>query len=513
MNGVRLARRPRTGGRLGVLAASLGGVVSAARERGRSMSELPWRPAAAAGILVLSDWFVVLGCLAVVSVLRDGPLQRMFPGWGALPPLGEFIGRLYYLLPWTLTLAGKRLYTRRGLFWDEARHLLHACTLAALFAVALSFAERSAESLSRLVIAGTWLATCIALPVSRYETKRLMSALGFWKKKVLVVGAGETGAQIGRRLIANPDLGYEAVAYVDDNPLRIGTRQDGLPVRGPLESIPELVRELQAKDVILALPGMSRARLLHLVSLAEGHVESIRVVPDLFGLASVGVEAEDLDGVLLLHMRWNLAKPWNLLFKRAFDLFVAAFTAVLLAPFMVLVAVAVRADSPGPIFFVQERIGRGRRAFRCVKFRTMFVDAEERLGKYLAAHPEQRPDWERFAKLKSFDPRVTRVGRFLRRVSLDELPQIWNVSRREMSFVGPRPYLPSEIERMGDFATTILKAPPGITGLWQVSGRNNLTFGQRLRLDEYYVRNWSLWMDVVVLLKTIGALLRRDGAY
>jgi Undecaprenyl-phosphate galactose phosphotransferase WbaP len=510
---VPLARLRWTGARTGVQAAPVGGISRATRERSWAASQFAWRPTAAMAILILSDWLVVLGCLAAVAALRSGPLQRMFPGWGALPPLGEFIGRLYYLLPWTLALAARRLYTRRGLFWDEARHLLHACTLAALFAVVLSFAERSAESLSRLVITGTWLATCIALPLSRYETKRLLSALGLWKKKVLVVGAGETGAQVGRRLSTNPDLGYEAVAFVDDDPQRIGTRQDGVLVRGPLETIPELVRELQAKDVVLAVPGMSREKLLHLISVSEGHVESIRVVPDLFGLASVGVEAEDLDGVLLLHMRWNLAKPWNLLFKRAFDLLVAVLAAVLLAPFLALIAIAVRLDSPGPIFFVQERIGRGRRVFRCVKFRTMFVDAEKRLGEYLAAHPEQGADWERFAKLKSFDPRVTRVGGFLRRVSLDELPQIWNVFRREMSFVGPRPYLPSETERMGDFATTILKAPPGITGLWQVSGRNNLTFGQRLRLDEYYVRNWSLWMDLVVLLKTGGALLRRDGAY
>ena len=143
----------------------------------------------------------------------------------------------------------------------------------------------------------------------------------------------------------------------------------------------------------------------------------------------------------------------------------------------------------------------------------MYVDNEQRLRTYLAEHPESRAEWERFAKLRAFDPRVTRVGRVLRRISLDELPQLVNVFRKQMSFVGPRPYLPSETERMSEFVETIVKAPPGITGLWQVSGRNKLTFEQRLRLDEYYVRNWSLWMDVVVLVKTIGAVMRRDGAY
>jgi undecaprenyl-phosphate galactose phosphotransferase len=143
----------------------------------------------------------------------------------------------------------------------------------------------------------------------------------------------------------------------------------------------------------------------------------------------------------------------------------------------------------------------------------MYADNQRRLQDYLAGSPAAKSEWEHFAKLKAYDPRVTRVGKLLRRFSLDELPQLVNILRGEMSLVGPRPYLPRETERMGDFAETILKAPPGVTGLWQVSGRNELTFDQRLRLDEYYVRNWSLWMDIIVLVKTIGAVLRGKGAY
>jgi Undecaprenyl-phosphate galactose phosphotransferase WbaP len=208
-----------------------------------------------------------------------------------------------------------------------------------------------------------------------------------------------------------------------------------------------------------------------------------------------------------------LTSPWNLALKRVFDLVVATAATVLMAPGLALIAIAIRLDSPGPVFFLQERLGHGRRAFRCVKFRTMYIDADGRLRAYLAHHPESRAEWEQFAKLRSFDPRVTRVGRVLRRISLDEIPQLVNVFRKQMSLVGPRPYLPSETCRMSEFAETILRTPPGITGLWQVSGRNKLTFDQRLQLDDYYVRNWSLWMDVVVLVRTIGAVMRRDGAY
>ncbi len=477
------------------------------------LSELGWRPAAAAIVLIGIDWLTVYACLAFAWWLRSGPLLLFAPDLGPVLPLSALLAQLYWLLPWTLAFAEARLYTRRALFWDEARSVVYACTLAAMFAVALSFAGRRAESLSRLIIGGVWLLTITAVPLVRSYTKRLLARSALWSKRVLIIGGGETGVQVCERIRANPDLGYAPVAFVDDDARKRTRPLAGLPVRGPLESIPELVVELRVKDVVVAMPGLPRERLLHLISTCEGHVQSIRLVPDLFGLASVGVEAEDLDGVLLLHMRWNLAKPWNLLVKRAFDLVVGAAATVLLMPVWLLAALAVRLDSPGPIFFVQERLGRGRHPFRCVKFRTMYVDGEARLRAHMAGQPEIRAEWDRYAKLRSFDPRVTRVGRFLRRVSIDELPQLINIFRQEMSLVGPRPYLPRETERMGDFADTVLKAPPGITGLWQVSGRNNLPFEQRLRLDEYYVRNWSLWLDLVVLLKTVGAVLRRRGAY
>jgi Undecaprenyl-phosphate galactose phosphotransferase WbaP len=474
---------------------------------------LAWRPLIAAGISIVTDWLAVAGCLAMCWLARSGPLLHLFPTLGPLLPFSDYVLNLYGLAPWLLAFAGARLYTRRALFWDDTRQILRATTLAALFAVFLSFVGRATESLSRLVIAGMWLSTLVVLPVVHYQTKRLLSRAGLWGKRVLILGASEIGVQVYERIRANPALGYEPVAFVDDDPHKIGQRQNGLPVRGPLSSTPELVRELAVRDVVVAMPRLPREQLLHVVSICEGHVESIRIVPDMFGVASVGVEAEDLDGVLLLHIRWNLAKPWNRALKRAFDLIVATVAGVLLAPLLAVAALAIRLDSPGPVLFLQPRIGRGRHLFLCVKFRTMYIDNEERLRTYLAQHPESRADWERFAKLKSFDPRVTAVGRLFRRISLDELPQLVNVFRREMSLVGPRPYLPSETDRMGDLAETILKASPGATGLWQVSGRNRLTFEQRLRLDEYYVRNWSLWMDVVVLMKTIGAVIRRDGAY
>ena len=472
-----------------------------------------WRRFIAVGALMLVDVATVLGCLALLWAVRSSPLFGLRAAYGPVYPFSVYVSNLYFLLPWVLAFAESGLYTRRALFWDETRQAIRACTMAALFGVFLTFTVRPAEELSRLVLLGTWLATLFAVPLLRYNAKRVLAAAGLWNKRVLILGAGETGQQVLGRIRGNHSLGYEPVALVDDDPEKIGSQHAGLPIRGPLTSVPELVQKFGVKDVVVAMPRLSRERLLHVISICEGHVESIRIVPDMFGLATVGVETEDLDGMLLLNMRWNLAKPWNLWLKRSFDLIVATATVVALAPVLLLVALAIRFDSPGPVLFIQQRLGRGWQRFRCVKFRTMFTDNEQRLGEHLAHSPAARLEWERFAKLKAFDPRVTRVGWILRRLSLDELPQLLNVFSGHMSLVGPRPYLPSEIERMGDFAETILKAPPGLTGLWQVSLRNELTFDQRLRLDEYYVRNWSLWTDIIVLVKTFGAVLRREGAY
>ena len=462
--------------------------------------------------LVLVDWFTVLGCLAIAWTLREGPVSRLSHTLTPLYPFPTYLRDLYFLLPWGLAFAEAGLYTRRALFWEEARQAIRACTLAALFAAFLSFAVHSADEISRLVIFGTWLLSLLAVPLVRYNAKRLLVAADIWSKRVLILGAGEVGGQVYQRIRANPALGYDAVAFVDDDPQKIGQVWSGLPVRGPLATVPGLIRELGVRDVVIAMPRLPRERLLHVISTCEGHVESIRVVPDMFGLATVGVETEDLDR-LLRNARWNLAKPRNLALKRTFDMIVATAAGIVLAPLLILIALAICLDSPGPVLFVQNRLGRGWRRFPRLKFRTMYVDNDRRLREHPGQTPRARAEWERVLMLKSIDPGVTRVGRILRRLSLDKLPQLVNVMNGHLSLVGPRPYLPSATQRMGDVAETILKVPPGLTGLWQVSGRNQLTFNQRLRLDKYYVRNWSLWMDIVVLGKTIGAVLHRLWAF
>jgi undecaprenyl-phosphate galactose phosphotransferase len=214
------------------------------------------------------------------------------------------------------------------------------------------------------------------------------------------------------------------------------------------------------------------------------------------------------DRLVLLRVPNNLLKPWNVLVKRTLDLGLGGVLALFALPVVAIAALAVKLDSPGPAFHTEPRVGRGGRKFPCFKLRTMYLDASERLAAHLVADPQAREEWERYRKLRRYDPRVTRVGRFLRRWSLDELPQLWNVLRGEMSLVGPRPYLPEETELLsGD---GMLDVPPGLTGLWQVSGRNALDFQTRQLLDRWYVSNWTPWLDLFILLRTPPAILRGE---
>jgi Undecaprenyl-phosphate galactose phosphotransferase WbaP len=211
--------------------------------------------------------------------------------------------------------------------------------------------------------------------------------------------------------------------------------------------------------------------------------------------------------MMMLKLSNNLARPWNSWLKRAFDLLLSAAIALLVLPLCLVLAVLIKLDSEGPALFIQERIGYRGGTFRCLKFRTMLSGGDERLAQYLERNPQAADEWQRYAKLRNYDPRLTRLGRFLRRWSLDELPQLLNILRGEMSLVGPRPYVPQERGRIGFQLSTILSAKPGLTGFWQVNGRNHVTLEDRVQLEAWYVRNWTVWLDCIVLAKTFRVVL------
>ncbi len=225
------------------------------------------------------------------------------------------------------------------------------------------------------------------------------------------------------------------------------------------------------------------------------------------------METEYIDELLVMRMANNLLSPVNRFFKRAFDLLVSIVGSILLLPLFMIIALLIKIDSRGPVLFIQERFGKEGKKFKLFKFRTMYMNADEKLNQYLEQHPELQQEWDQFKKLKSFDPRVTGIGKFLRRFSLDEAPQILNVLKGDMSIVGPRPYLVREKEEIEKSAAIIFRVKSGLTGLWQIKGRSELSFETRLKLDEFYVRNWSFLLDITIILKTFSAVLRGKGAY
>jgi exopolysaccharide biosynthesis polyprenyl glycosylphosphotransferase len=286
---------------------------------------------------------------------------------------------------------------------------------------------------------------------------------------------------------------------------------DGVPLVGELALAPVLASRLKIPYAVLAMPGVESSTLLQIVERIGGKFTHLLIIPDLFGFATTGVPAKSLGGILSVEVRQQLLLPGPRLAKRIMDIAATVFGLIFVLPFLLLVAALIKLDSKGPVFYTQKRLGRDGSYFRAYKFRTMHGDGEERLKAILEADPELRAEYEVYHKLKK-DPRVTRIGRVLRKFSLDEFPQLLNVIKGEMSLVGPRPYIERELTEMGGQEKIILRAPPGMTGMWQVSDRNATSFAQRVLIDVYYVRNWSPWLDIHILAKTFGVVIRGTGS-
>jgi Undecaprenyl-phosphate galactose phosphotransferase WbaP len=286
----------------------------------------------------------------------------------------------------------------------------------------------------------------------------------------------------------------------------------GVPILGATDLAPQLARTHARLIALIVLSDLHAPRPLTDLLRDAQTFRQVLIVPDLGGIGSLGISAQDLGGMLGLDVRQRLLDPGRLAIKRLLDLTLIALGAPLALLLTAVIAVAIKLDSRGPVFFTHERIGRDGRHFKAWKFRTMYALAHDAPADTIPADPRLREEWKLRHKLAA-DPRVTRLGRYLRRMSLDELPQLWNVVRGEMSLVGPRPIIDEEVRRYGDDFALFTRVTPGITGLWQVSGRNDLTYAERVRLDVYYVRNWSVWLDLYLLASTIRAVITGRGAY
>ncbi len=335
-----------------------------------------------------------------------------------------------------------------------------------------------------------------------------MRRRGVGVRRVIIVGAGEVGRRVMRTVVARPDLGYQILGYVDDNPDKglgkIG-RFQGL---GSLDNLTRIIEEEDVDEVIITLPWNYHRRILNVLRECARRDVSARLVPDLFQMSLSRVEVSDLGGVPLVTIHEIAFSRPELTLKRLIDLFVVFVVFLIGWPLLLIIGLAVKLDSPGAVLFKQVRVGKNHREFGIFKFRTMREGAEEEIDSLMDQNEADGPIF----KIRD-DPRITRMGHFLRQTSLDELPQLWNVLKGEMSIVGPRPPTPAEVQQYKGWHKQRLTVPPGITGLWQVSGRSELTFDEMVLLDLYYIEHWSPWLDLTILLRTIPKVLMREGAY
>jgi Undecaprenyl-phosphate galactose phosphotransferase WbaP len=341
--------------------------------------------------------------------------------------------------------------------------------------------------------------------------RHLLSSMRLGGIPAVIYGGGVMGRALVDKLISKPLLGYAPVLILDDD-VNTGDEYRSIPVIHDTKLGPEIVRRFNIKMAIVAINHIKRKDL---VSLMNNSVSAFRyniLIPDFFGLTTIWMSARDFDGILGIATTQKLKIPLNRFAKRFMDCSVVVLGGLIIMPFLLLIAICIKLNSRGPALYKHTRIGINGKEFKTYKFRTMVQDADKRLAELLLNDSSARAEWEATQKLKN-DPRVTPFGRLLRKLSIDEFPQLLNVLRGEMSLVGPRPIVRDEIEKYGEDFSRIFSLKPGITGLWQISGRSDTGYTDRVSFDTYYSQNWSVWLDLWILYRTAGVVLAGRGAY
>jgi len=399
----------------------------------------------------------------------------------------------------------------RGASWfDEFYHIVTG-TATGIILVIFTLAIFFRPIYSRLIFFYAAILIVVLLGAIRSAKRILLRQLrkrGRGVDRVLIVGAGEVGRTVMRNIVAQPGWGYQIIGFVDDDPDKGSTDIGRFKAMGETANLPRLVKEQAIDEVILTLPWMYHRKIVSIMAQCERHQVRVRIVPDMFQMSLSRLQTVDLGGVPLIGVQEIEFSRGKVLFKRAMDVMISLVGLAVLIPLLILIAVAIKLDSRGPVIFRQIRVGKGERLFAMYKFRSMREGAEEEQEELMDQNEASGP----LFKIKN-DPRVTKVGRFLRRSSLDELPQFVNVLMGHMSLVGPRPAPPGEVQRYQPWHKRRLEVSPGLTGLWQVSGRSQLTFDEMVLLDLYYIENWSPGLDFQIMLRTVPQFLFGNGAY
>ncbi|MFA4858333.1 MAG: undecaprenyl-phosphate glucose phosphotransferase [Candidatus Margulisiibacteriota bacterium] len=461
--------------------------------------------------LIVGDALLIIFAFIFSYYLRFHVLW--FVGSPGDPVVKHYLGVMVFIvLIWLAIFKFFGLYEEKRTvnLFDESANLFLAVLVSALVLASLLFLYKEFW-FSRQVIGYAWLSSFIFLVLFRYGIswlQRLLYSRGLGISRLLIVGAGEIGQAIAARAQSSLRLGIKVVGFVDDDPIKAGKEFYGVPVLGNLSRIKEIIRSYRVDEVVISSTDLPSAQVLDIITECEGLGVEFKIIPGLLEIMASRVDTGEIAGIPLVtiaEVQWVGYKP---ILKRGVDLVAALVLLILLSPLLLLVALAIKLDSRGSVLFGQERVGKDGKVFTAYKFRSMVVDAEKLFEKV-----KHMSEVEGHVFKMKADPRVTRVGKWLRKFSLDELPQLINVLCGEMSLVGPRPPIPREVANYSAWHKKRLRITPGITGLWQVSGRSEIPFEEMVRLDIYYIENWSLWQDCKILLMTFPAVVFGKGAY
>ena len=418
----------------------------------------------------------------------------------------SFVNYWVYLPPLIAVFYAAGLYP--GLVYPPADEVkkFAICTFFVYVGIALSITVEEADEKLPIVFAlilAVPFATLL-LPAGREIARRIFSRQRWYGVPAVIYTSSDSGDIITNRLLARQDLGYKPGIIIDTNISEPALR-NGIPVFPPSANIFKTIKELKIKVAILC-------DYCGNVDEINSYYRYTIVIPKNTDINTLSMSVRDFGGILGLSSTHNLTKPISLFWKRFIDIFLLLISSPITLPLVAIVALVVKITSPGPVFYGHKRIGQNGKEFKCWKFRSMVIDADKQLEKILAENPEMRAEWEKDRKFTN-DPRVTKIGKILRKTSIDEIPQFFNILIGEMSFVGPRPVTRPELEKYGSKSDFILLAQPGLSGMWQISGRSDTGYEERITLDSYYIQNWSVWLDIWIIIKTVVVVIKGKGAY
>jgi exopolysaccharide biosynthesis polyprenyl glycosylphosphotransferase len=478
----------------------------------RISQKIQWRLYVLA--LIINDALILVLSLQFAYSVRF-MLQLPVFNLKVIPHPSYYLHLMLILVPiWLVIFAGVGLYQKRNLLGGTTEYaLIFKATSIGLFLLIVAGFIAPDFVVARGWVLSAWGLSFIFTSIGRFILRRVIYSIrlkGYFTSHTIIVGANDEGLTLAKQLIQWPTSGMNMIGFVDKK-FPVGTvLPGGLPVLGSLEQLDQVIEDYQIEELILATSSIStRDRMLEIFQQygTSGDV-NLRLSSGLYEIITTGLTVSEVAYVPLVYVNKVRLTGTDRLIKLAVDLGLTIPALLFLWPFFLLVGIIIKIDSPGPVFHKREVMGVNGKRFNALKFRTMYTDGDE----ILDAQPELKMQLEQNRKLTN-DPRVTRLGYFLRKFSIDELPQLINVLANQMSLIGPRMISPEEMKNYERWGLNLLTIKPGITGLWQVSGRSDITYDERVRLDMHYIRNWSIWLDLQLLLRTIPVVLKGKGAY